>query len=129
MRRILLSVLGLTLALLAPGPVSLCAELMQLCVDCAPPPPKTHCEAMAAAMSEGATMRAGMGECCALTRTPNPQGTVALNKVELVVIPIEVPIEPRAYDQEASRFERHSVFSPFEHSPPNLLALHCCLLI
>jgi hypothetical protein len=139
-RRILVSMLCLSLASLAPMPLSACAMLMALPTECAPAladkaPQVSHCEhtmvSGTQADENAATLQANTSQlpCCQLTSAPSPDASAGAAKVK--VVPANAPLTnaPQAnttkiFDRAAARAE-HQQFT----SPPDRQPLLCTFLI
>ena len=137
-RRILIAILGLSLASLSPVPLSACAMLMSLPADCAPAPaepmPASHCEhavSPEAQMEQNqAKLQANASElpCCQVTAAPVPDTGAGMGKTEVAPTPavLEDALQAtsvRVFERTATQAERD--FS----SPPDRQPLLCTFLI
>jgi hypothetical protein len=135
-RRILISMLCLCLASLAPAPLSACAMWMALPADCAPAatPVVSHCEEMAAVKAgeeNSASLRANpLGlPCCQLAAAPVPDASANAGKSK--VAPADATLVRAPQVSFAKVFERaasQAEYAQFD-SPPDQQSLLCTFLI
>jgi hypothetical protein len=136
-RRVLLSTLCLSLASLAPAPLSACAMMMSLPAECAPAagvsaPAASHCEqAVSSEATNQDTLQAGASElpCCKLTAAPMPDAGVSLGKVN--VAPASASLENGPHVIPGQTLERTISQTELEQftSPPDRQPLLCTFLI
>lgn len=136
-RRLLISMLCLSLAGLAPVPLSACAMLMASPADCSPAPAKaapavSHCEQ--AATAEGAnqdTFQADASKlpCCELRAAPAPDASAGISKVNVAPASASLEDGPQAVPSQA--LDRTIAQTEFEQftSPPDRQPLLCTFLI
>jgi hypothetical protein len=136
-RRLLISMLCLSLAGLAPAPLSACAMLMASPTDCAPAPAESaptasHCEqAVSAKGTNQDTLRANASElpCCTSKAAPVPDAGAGLGKVNFTQASASPESGPQAIAGHA--LERPISQTDLEQftSPPDRQPLLCTFLI
>jgi hypothetical protein len=136
-RRLLISMLCLSLASMAPAPLSACAMLMASPTDCAPAqavpdPTASHCEQAAASKGTNQKqLQAAASElpCCKLTAAPVPDAGAGLGKVNFTQAAAWPESGPQAIAGHA--LERPISQTDLEQftSPPDRQPLLCTFLI
>lgn len=136
-RRLLISMLCLSLASLAPMPLSACAMLMAAPSGCAraaadPPASTSHCEqAFAAEGTNQDTLHTGTSElpCCKLTAAPVPDTGAGIAKVD--VAPAFTSLEEVPQAIAVKTLERTAALIDLEQFalPPDRQPLLCTFLI
>jgi len=136
-RRLLISMLCLSLAGLAPVPLSACAMLMAAPSGCGPaaadlPASTSHCEqAFAAKETNQHTLQPGTSElpCCKLTAAPIPDTGAGISKVNFAPAYASLEVAPQAIAVKTP--ERTAAQIDLEQfaSPPDKQPLLCTFLI
>ena len=133
-KRVLISVLCLSVASLAPTPLSACAMLMALPANCAPEAkaanPASHCEQMATPPGSDTDLYANPSAlpCCQVSSSPTPDAGSGAAKTT-VSSPV-ASLRDATLHSATIVFERATAASPVQFpSPPDQQSLLCTFLI
>lgn len=126
LRRGFIFVVALSIAALAPLPLSTCALLASLPGDCTCPTPPSRCDHMGMAETQPALAGHSDRSCCRVTAEPLPEAQskapAPLDSGVPAIVVSRVPvIRPCEYSQLVEVFP--------EHSPPDQQPLLCVFLI
>ena len=139
-RRILLSMLCLSLASLAPTPLSACAVMMTLPTECAPAHVRaaSHGSQCEQAMASGtqvdensAQLRAKASQlpCCQLIAAPVPDASAGISKIKVASAVAALEIVTQASTTKIFERTTAQIQRELSASPPDRQPLLCTFLI
>ena len=127
MKRSLICIVALGLAIAGPNPVSLCAVASSLATDCASAKTQPQCDQMEMGTKTSLTVTAGTASCCAISQAPMPEAKSAHSTPAPQQGPKSITVLATA--EAMNHGNDRIVDVPQDASPPPPQSLLCTFLI
>ncbi len=126
MKRLVISVLVLGLAVACPNPLSLCALLSSTTGDCGSMEMQSQCDKMDMGEHAAQSITTRSASCCSVSQAPLPESKTEVSKT---TVKLELAAALTSAINVANSENVHPRSVPQELSPPPLRSLLCTFLI
>ena len=126
MKRLLITVLVLGLAVACPNPLSLCALFSSAAGSCASMETQSQCDKMDMSEHAAQSITTRSASCCAVSQAPLPESKTEVSKT---TVKLELTATLTSATNVVNSENVHPRSVPRELSPPPLRSLLCTFLI